>query len=121
MTEEAKRCVNALQNNIRNGFYLIGNSEFSMSCKDLIDLIESLSTENEMLNAAIGQLGAIECERDMLEHVLEQVTRERDALLNELRGECNLCTHWQECLDGVYSGVRVDDSCWEWKGVEVEG
>ena len=57
---------------------------------------------------------------ESLSKQLEQVTRERDALLNELRGECNLCTHWQECLDGVYSGVRVDDSCWEWKGVEVE-
>ena len=57
---------------------------------------------------------------ESLSATLEQVTKERDALLNELRGECNLCTHWQECLSGVYSGVRVDDSCWEWKGVEVE-
>lgn len=70
----------------------------------------------------LGRCAVDHAAADLIESLsaqLEQVTRERDALLNELRGECNLCTHWQECLDGVYSGVHVDDSCWEWRGAEA--
>ena len=88
------------------------------------DLIESLSAEKEMLNAAIGQLGAIECERDMLEHNLEQVARERDAAVRGLARyrRCIDCARYDEVV--VTTNTLCDDcsfgSKWQWRGVEVE-
>lgn len=87
MTEEAKLIVAALRTSCEeNGSCPDCPVNYWCHAKngvriedDAADLIESLSAENEILNAAIGQLGTIECHRDMLEHELEQVTRERDA------------------------------------------
>lgn len=49
---------------------------------------------------------------------LDNVTAERDALLDEIRGMCNLCKHF---FDGVGDSVcsKCDwDKNWEWRGLE---
>lgn len=96
MTDEAKRCVYALQASIRNGFHSVGNAEFSMRCTEMMHVIESLSTE------------------------LESVKRERDALLEGLRGDCGICAHWKECRENNFELDRNYNSCWEWMGVKEE-
>ena len=110
MNEEARKCVQALQNSIRNGFYWIGNAEFSMPCKGMIHLIESLSAQ------------------------LDQVTRERDAAVEDAHGVCKACIHYnghyppgeimscckfEECVHGSDDWDSEDH--WQWRGVEVEG
>lgn len=96
---------------------------------DAADLIEYMSTENEILNAAIGQLGAIECHRDMLEHELEQVTRERDAAVKDLKlWYCFSCNnrstpYCQECARNrvrLAKGYLAGRDHYEWRGVEVK-
>lgn len=46
---------------------------------------------------------------------LERVTRERDALLKEIAGECGLCKHYNDCTMNHYS--CCDGSDWEWRGI----
>lgn len=46
---------------------------------------------------------------------LERVTRERDALLKEIAGECGLCKHYNDCTMNHYS--CCDGSDWEWGGI----
>lgn len=78
MTEEAKRCVEALRDNINNGFLLVGGFNGSVHASEIIHLIESLS----------AQLEQVEKERDGLNIMLAQAqamletrTKERDAAL----------------------------------------
>lgn len=49
---------------------------------------------------------------------LEQVKRERDELLKQLRGDCGICAHWQECVDNDFALDRNYPRCWEWRGVK---
>lgn len=65
------------------------------------DLIESLAAENELLNAAIAVTGRIECERDMIEHVLEQVKRERDAAVEDIERAESAAEDMRHLLDTV--------------------
>lgn len=81
MTEEAKWCVEALRDNINNGFLLVGGFNGSVHASEIIHLIESLS----------AQLEQVEMERDGLNILLAQAqamletrTKERDAAVNEL-------------------------------------
>jgi hypothetical protein len=131
MNEEAKRCVEHLRNNAE--FQWCSDCYIGDECGDayksncyllrIANLIESLSTENEILNAAIGQLGAIECHRDMLEHELEQVTRERDAAVRGLARyrRCIDCARYDK--EVVTTNTLCDDcsfgSKWQWRGVEA--
>ena len=95
------------------------------------DLIESLSAENERLNAAIAVTGAIECERDMIKHELEQVKRERDAAVKDLKEfsyyPCLTCkhrtgAHYCEKFGERTPGRDVNDVIfcgqYEWRGVK---
>ena len=50
---------------------------------------------------------------------LKQVKRERDELLKQLKGDCGICAHWQECVDSNFSLERNYNSCWQWRGVKV--
>lgn len=45
MTDEAKRCVEALRDNINNGFLLVGGFNGSVHASEIIHLIESLSKQ----------------------------------------------------------------------------
>lgn len=51
-----------------------------------------------------------------LHNELERVTRERDALLKEIAGECGLCKHYNDCTMNHYS--CCDGSDWEWRGIQ---
>lgn len=51
-----------------------------------------------------------------LREKLERVTRERDALLKEIAGECGLCKHYNNCTMNHYS--CCDGSDWEWRGIQ---
>ena len=100
MNEEARKCVQALQNSIRNGFYWIGNAEFSMPCKGMIHLIESLSAQ------------------------LDQVTRERDAAFAKLesidRGKgCATCSLYKPRHYTLTCKTCKKCDKWQWRGVEV--
>ena len=113
MTEEAKRCVEALRDNINNGFLLVGGFNGNVHASEIIHLIESLS----------AQLGL--------------VTRERDAALEDLREadmiDCmhckayntNIITCQCDCINCkiVNCACKTCDrnSNWQWRGVqEVE-
>lgn len=71
MTEEAKRCVEALRDNINNGFLLVGGFNGSVHASEIIHLIESLSAQ------------------------LEQVTRERHGRWEDIKGAIR-CSECQE-------------------------
>lgn len=82
MTEEAKWCVEALRDNINNGFLLVGGFNGSVHASEIIHLIESLST----------QLEQVENERDGLNIMLAQAqamletrTKQRDAAIADLK------------------------------------
>lgn len=153
MTEEAKKIVEALRmcHDPKYGCYDCPVDVPGEPCQNELkaaDLIESLSAENEILNAAIGQLGTIECHRDMLEHELEQVTserdglnimlsqamamleartRERDAAFRYIKRGCRACSACRYG-DDTPENNEVCDKCipnpegyseWQWEGVEV--
>lgn len=56
---------------------------------------------------------------------LEQVTRERDAAIKGLHGDCWECAHrgnWEVCTDCVHFSPLDDygkKDNWQWRGVEV--
>ena len=50
---------------------------------------------------------------------LDNMTAQRDALLDEIRGFCNLCKHW---VRGDGDGTCIDcawDKNWEWRGMPL--
>ena len=107
MTEEARKCTEALRYIERTLIRTGGIAEDNMA-KDVaraIDLIESLSAQ------------------------LEQVTKERDAAVEELNKlkRCEHCVGYEEFLkiDGDIERCNECDehSLWQWRGVkkEVEG
>lgn len=111
--------------------------------RDAADLIESLSKQcddqNEMLHWAYGILkkldkGLEEHGFDSFEEVyaqLEQVTREQDALLDEVRGECDVCANKKDCTapkcrksqhkecEECPCRTCIIDTNWKWEGVEA--
>jgi len=134
MTEEAKRCVEALRDNINNGFLLVGGFNGSVHASEIIHLIESLS----------AQLEQVEKERDGLNIMLAQAqamletrTKERDAAIADLREadliDCMHCkaynTNIIPCQCDCENCKIVNCACktcvrnsnWQWRGVqEVE-
>lgn len=108
MTEEAKRCVTDLQWLI--SYYPKWHEEADPCTvmEEAISLIESLSAE------------------------LEQVKRERDALMDELRGRCYSCANVKpyekiprmnvcEHIKVVFSGEgKRGCEYWQWRGVKEE-
>ena len=52
---------------------------------------------------------------------LEQFKRERDELLKQLRGDCGICAHRQECVENNFALDRSYNSCWQWRGVKNDG
>ena len=118
MTEEAKKIVEALRichsNEDCRDCKFIDSDKDEMSCVNVLfvkaaDLIESLSAQ------------------------LEQVTRERDALLDELKGECDVCANRKDCTapkcrnsqhkecEDCSCRTCIIDTNWKWEGVEMEG
>ena len=63
---------------------------------------------------------------------LEQVTKERDALLDELKGECDVCANKKDCTapkcrrsthkecEECPCRTCIIDTNWKWEGVEVD-
>lgn len=59
---------------------------------------------------------------------LEQVKRERDAAVEDLKGLCGMCAHWNHgfmedaCEECIYSKPFDDDTFepdnWQWRGVK---
>ena len=128
MTDEAKRCVEALRDNINNGFLLVGGFNGSVHASEIIQLIEALS----------AQLEQVEQERDGLNIMLAQAqamletrTKERDAAVADLKlivnGDfsCAICGHYAYDEDDesrICADCDVETySNWQWRGVrEVE-
>lgn len=120
MTEEAKRCVEALRDNINNGFLLVGGFNGSVHASEIIHLIESLS----------AQLEQVEKERDGLNIMLAQAqamletrTKERDAAVRDmtLGRICETCRHHNNSATSKCMGCLSWHSNWQWRGVrEVE-
>lgn len=90
------------------------------------DLIESLAAELKITEAVAAQARGLECERDLLAVELEQVERERDAAVEDLRkvaqavSVCFCCKRRDEeyvsndCMDCI-------NSCnWQWRGVKED-
>lgn len=126
MTDEAKRCVEALRDNINNGFLLVGGFNGSVHASEIIHLIESLS----------AQLEQVEKERDGLNIMLAQAqamletrTKERDAAVEDLKlivsGDfsCAICGHYAYDEDDesrICADCDVETySNWQWRGAEV--
>ena len=130
MTEEAKRCVEALRDNINNGFLLVGGFNGSVHASEIIHLIESLS----------AQLEQVEKERDGLNIMLAQAqamletrTKERDAALADLKEadmiDCMHCKAYntniipcqcdcENCkIVNCVCKTCVRNSNWQWRGV----
>ena len=76
-------------------------------CKQTVNFIESLTAQ------------------------LEQITRERDALLDELKGECDVCANRKDCTapkcrksqhnecEKCPCYTCIYDTNWKWEGVKV--
>lgn len=47
---------------------------------------------------------------------LEQVTKERNALLKELAGECGLCDNFKNCQK--YPVYCINGNMWKWRGIQ---
>lgn len=128
MTDEAKRCVEALRDNINNGFLLVGGFNESVHASEIIHLIESMS----------AQLEQVEKERDGLNIMLAQAqamletrTKERDAAIADMQKTpitlCEACAHYHTgypCSGGKYiDKINITVACtmFKWRGVrEVE-
>lgn len=123
MTEEAKRCVEALRDNINNGFLLVGGFNGSVHASEIIHLIESLS----------AQLEQVEKERDGLNIMLAQAqamletrTKGRDAAVEDLQKVCREVSVCFCCKSRDAEYVSNDcmdcvNSCnWQWRGVREE-
>lgn len=93
MTDEAKRCVEALRDNINNGFLLVGGFNGSVHASEIIDLIESLSAQ---LDAAVRDMG--------------------------MTAHCDICGHHRNnggnCIGVSMCGEHRPR--WQWRGAEVE-
>lgn len=132
MTEEAKRCVEALRDNINNGFLLVGGFNGSVHASEIIHLIESLS----------AQLEQVENERDGMNIMLAQAqamletrTKERDAAIRDIdeAAPCFACIRFERnggdcigahvCTDDILQdalGGKYADYYWQWRGVQEE-
>ena len=117
MTEEVRKCVEILryceESGARCGGCPSGETNGIPNCHSqshIADLIESLSAQ------------------------LDQVTRERDAAVEDAHGVCKACIHYnghyppgeimscckfEECVHGSDDWDSEDH--WQWRGVEVEG
>lgn len=142
MTDEMKRCVEALrkcdipQNIQPVAFYVCRDCsayEPDMPCRinlTAADLIESLAAELEEvkqerdgLNILLGQA----------QSMLETRTRERDAAVEEVKelGTCAYCEHDSYCPHTIPDCMHCKDercqchSCghkskWQWRGVKTD-
>lgn len=91
----------------------------------LSERLASVCKERDYLKREAERLKSV-CEKQMRMNrsavatalELDRVKAERDALLDEIRGMCNLCKHFFDgCGDSVCS--RCDwDKDWEWRGLE---
>lgn len=120
MIDEAKRCVEALRDNINNGFLLVGGFNGSVHASEIIHLIESLS----------AQLEQVEKERDGLNIMLAQAqamletrTKERDAAVKDLYFAesaggyfCGICKHGKP--EDCDKRKLEHEECWQWRGVQ---
>ena len=106
MTEEAKKIVEA----IKEAFEVLSAME--------------LPTEEQKIEITRDSAMTLIAE-------LEQVTRERDALLDELKGECDVCANRKDCTapkcrrsthkecDECPCRTCIIDTNWKWEGVEA--
>lgn len=117
MTEEAKKFLELIR--------YIGEKNIGKRGKPPhIDTFGDLYIEDMFAKAA-----------DLIESLsaqLEQVTRERDALLDELKGECDVCANRKDCTapkcrksqhkecEECPCRTCIIDTNWKWEGVEVE-
>lgn len=109
MTEEAKLAADTLRKMANFKQFLAFPQDTGRIINACADQIESLSAQ------------------------LEQVTRERDAAVDELKGECDVCANRKDCTapkcrksqhkecEECPCRTCIYDTNWKWEGVEVEG
>ena len=127
MSEEVKRCVEALRichsNEDCRDCKFIDSDKDEMSCVNILfvkaaDLIESLPATCDQLTDALKTRGFENIEAVFAE--LDQVKRERDAAVQDLEMccPCEVCT--RSCK---YDKVNAYDECadFEWRGVREKG
>lgn len=83
----------------------------------LADVIEEISSRNMDLMAGIQRYRK---EWNKAQALLEQVTRERDAAVSYLHGDCYCCAYrcTTKCMNCIYEGALDGEDWWEWEGVE---
>lgn len=128
MTDEAKRCVEALRichsNEDCRDCKFVDSDKDEMSCVNVLfveaaDLIKSLSAKLEATEAIAALARGLECERDQLKARLEHVEFERDAAVMDLNMVCmcDVCSRsckydkpnpYCECADFEWRGAREE-------------
>lgn len=101
-----------------------------MGCPDDCDVC-ALNTDytdwHDVMNDARAYIQRLEGQVVAINKTLEQVTRERDALMEETSGYCSSCVFLDDCAkhdDGSSYDHRWyfgDCEDWEWRGVSQEG
>lgn len=51
--------------------------------------------------------------------LIQQFERERNALLDVIRGDCCICANYKECVENDFAIECNYPSCWQWRGVQV--
>lgn len=139
MTEEAKRCVDALRTSCEeNGscpdcpveFWC--HSKNGVSLEDAAaDLIESLSTQLEQVTRErdeyLAEHDLLDAQVTALDGALYAMTRERDAAVRDFTEamkyseSCIFCKHLDVTDDEGgcdMPKLMPGESCWQWRGVE---
>lgn len=112
----------------RRGYNLIKTSELKQ-LDDQAVVIDRIYEQCKTLQNDLEELD-FDSITDMYTQ-LEQVTRERDAVIEQMRGYCAFCAfddekvheHCYKCKQFIpfENDVESKEDCWEWRGVqEVE-
>ena len=83
--------------------------------RDALACIRQLEHDNAELKESLDYTDAANTE---LHSALENAQRERDALLDVIRGDCCICANYKECVENDFTIERNYPSCWQWRGVQ---
>ena len=115
------------ENKLSELLYYVTGGRFSKTDYSTDDMRRFVDDYNQSVCSECEELEEIKQERDGLsimltaaESAAETYKRERDALLQSLRGDCGICAHWQECVENNFIRDRNYNSCWQWRGVKEE-
>ena len=131
MTEEAKLAADTLRKMANFKQFLAFPQDTGRIINACADMIESLSETSERASAKAALCDSVMEDYDNLKKQLGQVTRERDALLDELKGECDVCGNKKDCTapkcrrsphkecEECPCRTCIIDTNWKWEGVEA--